>query len=194
VEAGVAAAKEAAAEAKLAAIEAEAEAKRQTEKAREKKRLAEEQQQEQKVADPVDAKFEAYCKEHGLDDDDEEGEATTRPINDNSTLSVKLVLGANGTISATIDAMPAEKSAAKKEGPDWLAEKIARKCATIEVDPDLDIAALRAKAQGAKMSDEEKKARGLLYDTSKASAVRDEEEEDDDGEADFMGGDPFEGL
>lgn len=83
----------------------------------------------------------------------------------------------------------------KKEGPDWLAEKIARKCATIEVDPDLDIAALRAKAQGAQMSDEEKKARGLLYDTSKASAVREDSEEDEDDEdADFAGGDPFDGL
>merc|ERR1712205_69227 len=71
--------------------------------------------------------------------------------------------------------------AAKKEGPDWLAEKIARKCATIEVDPDLDIAALRAKAQGEKM------ARGLLYDTSKASAVRDESDSEDDGGADFEG-------
>lgn len=85
----------------------------------------------------------------------------------------------------------AAATAAKKDGPDWLAEKIARKCATIEVDPDLDIAALRAKAQGAKMSDEEKKARGLLYDTSKASAVRDESESEDDGGADFEGGDPF---
>jgi len=88
-----------------------------------------------------------------------------------------------------------DEPAAKKEGPDWLAEKIARKCATIEVDPDLDIAALRAKAQGAKMSDEEKKARGLLYDTSKASAVREESsDDDDDDDADFAGGDPFDGL
>ena len=40
-----------------------------------------------------------------------------------------------------------------------------------DVDPDIDLAALRAKTQGGKMTDEEKKKRGLLYDTSKASAV-----------------------
>ena len=57
-----------------------------------------------------------------------------------------------------------------------------------EVDPDIDLAALRAKAQGAKMSDEEKKERGLLYDTSKASAVREDEDEDDAGACDFVGG------
>jgi len=45
------------------------------------------------------------------------------------------------------------------------------------------------------MSDEEKKARGLLYDTSKASAVREESSEDEDEDAcDFEGGDPFDGL
>lgn len=59
---------------------------------------------------------------------------------------------------------------------------------------EFDLAALRAKAQGAKLSDEEKKARGLLYDTSKAAAVREESEEEDDEGACDMGGDPFEGL
>lgn len=45
------------------------------------------------------------------------------------------------------------------------------------------------------LTDEEKKARGLLYDTSKAKAVRDDDDdEDDEGEADFAGGDPFAGL
>ena len=43
------------------------------------------------------------------------------------------------------------------------------------------------------MTEEEKKARGLLYDVSKASAVRDDSDEDDEGACD-MGGDPFEGL
>jgi len=61
------------------------------------------------------------------------------------------------------------------------------------VDEDL-VASLRAKAQSGGMSAEEKKARGLLYDTSKASAVRDEEEEDDEGAVDFAGGDPFAGF
>merc|ERR1712167_49610 len=83
---------------------------------------------------------------------------------------------------------------AEKKVVDWNAEKIARKCATIEVDPELDIAALRAKAQGNAMSDEEKKERGLLYDSSKASAVREESEDEDDEGACDMGGDPFEGL
>ena len=79
--------------------------------------------------------------------------------------------------------------AAKKPGRDFGAEKLARKAAEMpDVDPDIDLAALRAKAQGAKMTDEEKKARGLLYDTSKASAVRDEPEEDDEGACDFEGG------
>merc|ERR1719231_190592 len=81
----------------------------------------------------------------------------------------------------------------KPAARDFGAEKLARKAAEMpDVDPEIDIAALRAKAQGAKMSDEEKKARGLLYDTSIASAVReDEEEEEDEGEADFTGGDPL---
>jgi len=89
-----------------------------------------------------------------------------------------------------------QASTGSKVAPDWNAEKIARKLAAMpEVDPTLDIAAMRAKAQGAKMTDEEKKARGLLYDTSKASAVREESEDDEDDEdACFMGGDPFEGI
>merc|ERR1712070_850622 len=82
---------------------------------------------------------------------------------------------------------------AKKPTRDFGAEKLARKAAEMpDVDPDIDLAALRAKAQGAQMTDEEKKARGLLYDTSKASAVREDSEDDED--ADFAGGDPFDGL
>ena len=82
-----------------------------------------------------------------------------------------------------------EVAAAKKPGRDFGAEKLARKAAEMpDIDPDIDLAALRAKAQGAKMTDEEKKARGLLYDTSKASAIRDEPEEDDEGACDFDGG------
>merc|ERR1712028_180189 len=92
------------------------------------------------------------------------------------------------------DDMPGAKNAGEetKVAPDWNAEKIARKLAAMPaVDPELDIAAMRAKAQGANMTDEEKKARGLLYDTSKASAVRDDSDSEDDGGADFAGGDPF---
>lgn len=44
------------------------------------------------------------------------------------------------------------------------------------------------------LTEEEKKARGLLYDTSKASAVREDSDDEEDGDADFAGGDPFEGL
>ena len=63
---------------------------------------------------------------------------------------------------------------------------------TSAADAELDIAALRKAAQGKTMTEDEKKARGLLYDTSKASAVRDDsEEEEDDGGCDFAGGDPF---
>merc|ERR1711990_654489 len=91
-------------------------------------------------------------------------------------------------------AAPAAAAAGDKKVVDWNADKVARKCAAIEVDPDLDIAALRAKAQGNKMSDAEKKERGLLYDTSKAAAVREESEDEDDEGACDMGGDPFEGL
>jgi len=81
----------------------------------------------------------------------------------------------------------------KKPDRDFLAEKMARKAAEMpDVDEDL-VAQLRKKAQGAKMTDEEKKARGLLYDTSKASGVREESDSDDDGACD-LGGDPFEGM
>ena len=84
----------------------------------------------------------------------------------------------------------------KEAGRDFMAEKMARKVAEMpDVDPDIDLAALRAKAKaGANFSDEEKKARGLLYDTSKAAAVREESEEDEDDESCNMGGDPFEGM
>ena len=78
---------------------------------------------------------------------------------------------------------------AKKAGPDWHAEKIARKLAeAAPIDPECDVAALRAKAQaGASMTDEEKKERGLLYDASKASAVR-ESSGEDDGTCDAVAG------
>ena len=81
----------------------------------------------------------------------------------------------------------------KKPERDFLAEKMARKAAEM---PDVDealVTELRKKAQGAKMTDEEKKARGLLYDTSKASAIQSDSESDDDGTCD-LGGDPFEGM
>merc|ERR1711934_755565 len=62
-------------------------------------------------------------------------------------------------------------------------------------EPEFDLAAMRAKAQNTSLSEEEKKARGLLYDTSIASAVRDDSEDDEDNDtADFAGGDPFEGM
>merc|ERR1712010_369543 len=58
-------------------------------------------------------------------------------------------------------------------------------------EPEFDLAAMRAKAQNTSLTEEEKKARGLLYDTSIASAVRDDSEDDeDDDTADFAGGDP----
>merc|ERR1711934_1344054 len=115
------------------------------------------------------------------------GPASESKLDGNVTLSVGLTLTADGKVGASIEASTAKVV-------DWNADKIARKCATIEVDPDLDIAALRAKAQGDKMTDEEKKERGLLYDTSKAAAVREESEDEDDEDACDMGGDPFEGL
>merc|ERR1719199_2294763 len=85
-------------------------------------------------------------------------------------------------------------AAETKAAPDWNAEKIARKLAAM---PDTgmtaeELAAQRAKARGGAMTDEEKKARGLLYDTSKARAVREESsDEEDEGAADIEGGDPF---
>jgi hypothetical protein len=87
-----------------------------------------------------------------------------------------------------------EKKEEKKEEAgtkevDWNADKIARKLAAMpDVDPALDIAAMRAKAQGNKMSDEEKKARGLLYDTSKAKATRESSEEEEEGACDAVEG------
>ena len=93
------------------------------------------------------------------------------------------------TVPATANDEPVQAPEEKKPTRDFGAEKLARKAAEMpDVDPDIDLAALRAKAQGAQMTDEEKKARGLLYDTSKASAVRDEPEEDDEGACDFDGG------
>merc|ERR1712100_794339 len=87
-------------------------------------------------------------------------------------------------------------------------------------EAEFDFAAARKAAQGTKLTEEEKKARGLLYDTSKARAVREESDDDEEGvltpvvsisvdgpapkvtvtlkgeddSADFAGGDPFEGL
>jgi len=78
-----------------------------------------------------------------------------------------------------------------------MAEKMARKVAEMpDVDPDIDLAALRAKAKAgaAGKTDEEKKALGLLYDKSSAAGVREESEEDEDDESCNMGGDPFEGM
>merc|ERR1719163_2094695 len=88
------------------------------------------------------------------------------------------------------EAVAEEKAPAAetKAAPDWNAEKIARKLAAM---PDTgmtaeELAAQRAKARGGAMTDEEKKARGLLYDTSKARAVREESSsEEDDAAADF---------
>jgi hypothetical protein len=89
--------------------------------------------------------------------------------------------------------LPAASSSAPKTElkRDFMAEKMARKVAEMpDVDPDIDLAAMRAKARAgaAGATDEEKKARGLLYDKSKASAIRDEPEEDDEGACDFGGG------
>jgi hypothetical protein len=62
-------------------------------------------------------------------------------------------------------------------------------------EKEFDLDAARKAAQGTTLTEEEKKARGLLYDTSKASAVREESDEDEDeGDADFAGGDPFDGI
>jgi len=85
----------------------------------------------------------------------------------------------------------------KEAGRDFMAEKMARKVAEMpDVDPDIDLAALRAKAKAgaAGKTDEEKKALGLLYDKSSAAGVREESEEDEDDESCNMGGDPFEGM
>jgi len=90
-----------------------------------------------------------------------------------------------------------EAPAKKDVGRDFMAEKMARKVAEMpDVDPDIDLAALRAKAKAgaAGKTDEEKKALGLLYDKSSAAAVREESEEDEDDESCNMGGDPFEGM
>jgi len=111
-----------------------------------------------KAADPADAAFEAAQDEEESEDEE---------------------LAADEV---------ADKEETKKD-VDWNADKIARKLAAMpEVDKDLDIAAMRAKAQGNKMSDEEKKARGLLYDTSKAKATRESSEEEEEGACDAVEG------
>jgi hypothetical protein len=109
-----------------------------------------------------------------------------------------------------------EKAArhASKHGKKGAAEPEAEKTEGEE----FDLAALRKAAQGKQMSEEEKKARGLLYDTSKARACREESSDDEEGvltpvvsisvdgpapkvtvtlkedDCAFDGGDPFEGL
>merc|ERR1712093_863195 len=97
-----------------------------------------------------------------------------------------------------LEAAAAKEEEKKSAAPDWNAEKIARKLAAMPDTgmTDEELAAQRAKARGGMMTDEEKKARGLLYDTSKARAVREESssDEEEEGAADFEGGDPFDGL
>merc|ERR1712072_1587364 len=94
-----------------------------------------------------------------------------------------------------------EKKEGKKKGSPKSSPKTSPKLAPkLAAAPDHgmsaeELAAMRAKAKGGGMTDEEKKARGLLYDTSKARAVREESSDDSDDEAaDFDGGDPFDGL
>lgn len=63
-----------------------------------------------------------------------------------------------GDAPAGAEAAP-KKEEAKKPGRDFGAEKLARKAAEMpDVDPDIDVAAPPAKAQGSKMTDEEKNA------------------------------------
>merc|ERR1712093_781479 len=101
-------------------------------------------------------------------------------------------------LDAKVEAAAAKEEEKKSAAPDWNAEKIARKLAAMPDTgmTDEELAAQRAKARGGMMTDEEKKARGLLYDTSKARAVREESssDEEEEGAADFEGGDPFDGL
>jgi len=44
------------------------------------------------------------------------------------------------------------------------------------------------------LTDEEKKARGLLYDTSKATAVKDDSDDDDEDDDACDMADPFEDM
>jgi len=182
IAAAKAAAETAAAEEAMLAAEAEAQAKAQAEKAREAKRCEEEAAAEEEKED----KFEAYLRQQGINVDDDDNEEPTEQnlaitpsickLDANHNITVQLNLNPKGVIGASIEVSTSLPVAAAATAP-----------------VEFDLAAARAAAQGKQMSEEEKKARGLLYDTSKACAVR-EEEEDDDGEADFVGGDPFEGL
>lgn len=109
-------------------------------------------------------------------------------------LEKKVYYEAKGEEGLTLkDVIKAEKDGRKKGGAPKKEEKAEAK--KEEAPKEFDLAAARASAQGKQMTDEEKKARGLLYDTSKASAVRDESEDDEEDEdCDMTGGDPFEGL
>jgi len=105
---------------------------------------------------------------------------------------------AQGAEGETEEATEEGTDEAAATGRDFMAEKMARKVAEMpDVDPDIDLEAMRAKARAgaAGATDEEKKARGLLYDKSKASAVHDSSsDEEDEGACDFDGGDPFGGV
>jgi len=100
-------------------------------------------------------------------------------------------------VESVVEANDEEKCdlAAKKDaGRDFMAEKMARKVAEMpDVDPELDLAALRAKAKAgaAGKTDEEKKALGLLYDKSAAAGVREDSDEDEDDEGACDMEDPF---
>lgn len=115
----------------------------------------------------------AYYEEKG-----EEGLTLKEVLKSEKDARKKGKKAENGKEEPAAEAAPVKESMAAEEG-------------------EFDLAALRAKAQASSdnITDEEKKARGLLYDKSKASAVREDSESDDDEDesADF-GGDPFEGL
>jgi len=104
--------------------------------------------------------------------------------------------GAAPAVAKEKEPEKARTNVVKESGRDFMAEKMARKVAEMpDVDPDIDLAAMRAKAKAGASgaTDAEKKARGLLYDTSKASAIRESDDEDDEGACDFDGGFDWEG-
>jgi len=73
--------------------------------------------------------------------------------------------------------------------------KVSKKSAPATgTEQEFDLAALRAKAQNQALTDEEKKARGLLYDTSKATAVKDDSDDDDEDDDACDMADPFEDM
>merc|ERR1711959_577691 len=120
------------------------------------------------------------------------GEKTAKKPTKDEKVAKEIVASVEKVLAKVTGGSPKLSAKEEKEAASWDlgAARAARKAAEM---PDHgmsadELAAMRAKAKGNQMTEEQKKERGLLYDTSKAQAVREDSDEDDDGAADMDGG------